>query len=83
MDKTAVIYTTQHDGLLHVHAVLVGHKDGVTSAAFSPKEKNMMATSSLDRTGRCVVCVWVRACGVSVCLSACFRMKLSWIAPSG
>jgi WD40 repeat protein len=50
-DKTAIVYTISQDGVLQASKTLAGHKDAVTSAAFSPKEKSVLATSSQDRSG--------------------------------
>ena len=51
VDKTATVYTVGAGCTLAAWKMLSGHKEAVTSAAFSPKEKHIIATSSHDKTG--------------------------------
>jgi WD40 repeat protein len=53
-DKTAVLCSLGSSGELVSSKVFAGHKDVVTSAAFSPKERSLLVTGSLDKTGSLV-----------------------------
>ena len=52
VDRTAIVYKVGAGCTFQASRTLVGHKDSVTSAAFSPKDKHIVATSSQDKTGQ-------------------------------